>query len=569
MTSRRHRFTRGTAIVLAALAALVAWRVARLPAAARVTAAEGATAADVRVAYHVHTTRSDGTGTPDEVAAAAREAGVDVVVLTDHGDGTRVTDPPRRVDGVLVIDAAEISTWAGHYVAIGARPSPYPLGGLPASVVEDVARLGGLGVVAHPGSAKDDLKWRDWDTAFPAIEWLNADSEWRDRPGRLWDAVVTYPWAPVPTIAALLDRPVFELRAWDSHAARRPVAGLAAHDAHARIGLRGVGEPYDGAVAVRAPGYATMFRAFSNIVPVDRASWGREAVADAAAIIDALRAGRVSAVTGARGDGRITTFTASSGGAVARMGGHLVPAGPVTFAATMTAPATATTTLVCDGRPVASSRGGAFVWTTPTAPGACRLEVALDDAGSPRAPWIITNPIYVRETRERAAPPSVLPAQVTVPLAGSAEAARWTAETSPGSTAVMRSSGDVAGRVIYDWQLAAGGREQFAALRLDTPADLASFDRMVVRASADRPMRVWLQFRTPADGGHRWGTSVYLDETPREVTLPFARFLSIDRKAGAAMPLDRVTALLLVTDTVHARPGERGSVRLDALWLAR
>jgi hypothetical protein len=62
---------------------------------------------------------------------------------------------------------------------------------------------------------------------------------------------------------------------------------------------------------------------------------------------------------------------------------------------------------------------------------------------------------------------------------------------------------------------------------------------------------------------------VYLDETPREVTLPFARFLSIDRKAGAAMPLDKVTALLLVTDTVHARPGERGTVRLDALWLAR
>lgn len=569
MTTRRRRFMRGTAIVCAALAALVAWRVARLPAAARVTAAADGAAMDVRVAYHVHTTRSDGTGTPDEVAAAAREAGVDVVILTDHGDGTRVPDPPRRVGGVLVIDAAEVSTWAGHYVALGARPSPYPLGGVPESVVEDVARLGGLGVVAHPGSAKDDLKWRDWDTAFPAVEWLNADSEWRDRPGRLWDAVVTYPWAPAATIAALLDRPVFELRAWDSHAARRPVVGLAAHDAHARIGLRGVGEPYDGAVAVRAPGYATMFRAFSNIVLVSRDSWGREAAADAATIIDALRTGQVYAVIGARGDGRITTFTATSGGTTAQMGGHLVPSGPVTFAATSTAPATAAITLVCDGRPVASARGGALTWSTPTAPGACRLDVTLDDAPGTRAPWIVTNPIYVRETRERAAPPSVLPAQVTVPLAGSAEPERWVAETSPGSTAAMRPGGDVAGRVVYDWQLATGGREQFAALRLDTPADLARFDRLVVRASADRPMRVWLQFRTPADGGHRWGTSVYLDETPRDVTLPFARFLSIDRRAGAVMPLEQVTALLLVTDTVHARPGERGRVRLDALWLAR
>ena len=567
MTSQRRSVMRGTAVVLAALAALVAWRVSRLP--AEVAVASEAAAADVRVIFHVHTTRSDGTGTPDEVAAAAREAGVDVVILTDHGDGTRVPDPPRRVAGVLVIDATEVSTWAGHYVALGARPAPYPLGGLPESVVEDVARLGGLGVVAHPGSAKDDLKWRDWDSAFPAIEWLNADSEWRDRPGRLWDAVATYPWAPVPTITALLDRPAFELRAWDRHAALRPVVGLAAHDAHARIGLRGVGEPYDGAVAVRAPGYATMFRAFSNVVPVDRAAWGRDVAADAAAILGALQAGRVYAVIGGRGPGRITSFTASSGGATAGMGGHLTPRGPVTIAATSNAPATAVSTLVCDGRPVASARGGTLSWTTAGAPGACRLEVTLDAAGSTRAPWMVTNPVYVRDTLERAVPPSVPPAQVTVPLSGAAEPARWAAETSPGSSAVMRPAGAVAGRVIYDWELAAAGREQFAALRLDTPADLASFDRIVVRASADHPMRVWLQLRTPADGGHRWGTSVHLDATPREVTLPFSRFLSIDRRAGATVPLDRVTALLLVSDTVHARPGDRGTVRLDALWLAR
>lgn len=568
MTSRLRRSMRGTAIVLAVLGAMTAWRVSRLPGPAAVSADAGA-GADVRVAYHVHTVRSDGTGTPDDVARAAREAGVDVVILTDHGDGTRVPDPPRRVDGVLVIDAAEISTWAGHYVALGARPSPYPLGGLPESVVEDVARLGGFGVVAHPGSAKDDLKWRDWDAAFPAVEWLNADSEWRDRPGRLWDAVVTYPWAPVATVAALLDRPGFELRAWDRHAARRPVVGLAAHDAHARIGLRGVGEPYDGAVAVRAPGYATMFRAFSNVVPVDPASWGRDAAADAATIVGRLRAGQVYAVIGARGGGRVTTFTATSGGATAHMGGHLTPAGPVTFTFASNAPEAAATTLVCDGRPVTSARGGTFTWTTSDAPGACRVEVALDDAASARAPWLVTNPIYVRLEQDRAAPPSVLPAQLTVPFSGSAESARWAAEVSPGSTAAMRADGSVSGRVVYEWQLAAAGREQFAALRLDTPPDLARFDRMVVRASADRPMRVWLQFRTPADGGHRWGTSLYLDETPRDVTLPFARFLSIDRRAGAAMPLAQVTALLLVTDTVHARPGERGVVRLDAVWLAR
>src|SRR5437660_1084547 len=43
---------------------------------------------------HVHTTRSDGGGTVDEVAAAAARAGLAFVIFTDHGDGTRAPDAP-------------------------------------------------------------------------------------------------------------------------------------------------------------------------------------------------------------------------------------------------------------------------------------------------------------------------------------------------------------------------------------------------------------------------------------------------------------------------------------------
>ncbi|HUU35838.1 MAG TPA: PHP domain-containing protein, partial [Vicinamibacterales bacterium] len=127
-------------------------------------------AEDVRVAYHVHTRRSDGTGSVEEVAAAARRAGLAAVIVTDHGDGTRATDPPRYIDDVLVIHGVEVSTWAGHYAALGAAASPYPLGGEPEAVVDDVRRLGGFGIVAHPGSSKADLKWRDWDASFDALE---------------------------------------------------------------------------------------------------------------------------------------------------------------------------------------------------------------------------------------------------------------------------------------------------------------------------------------------------------------------------------------------------------------
>ena len=45
----------------------------------------------VRGAYHVHSTVSDGTGSIDEIAAAAARAGLQFVILTDHGDGTRTS----------------------------------------------------------------------------------------------------------------------------------------------------------------------------------------------------------------------------------------------------------------------------------------------------------------------------------------------------------------------------------------------------------------------------------------------------------------------------------------------
>src|SRR5262245_7556875 len=134
----------------------------------------------VRGAIHVHTTRSDGAGTPDEVAHAAHRAGLDFVILTDHGDGLRVPDAPRYVEGVLVIDAVEISTADGHYVALGIGQAPYRLAGDARDVIEDVHRLGGFGFAAHPDSPKPDLQWRDWDVPLDGLEWLNVDSEWRD-----------------------------------------------------------------------------------------------------------------------------------------------------------------------------------------------------------------------------------------------------------------------------------------------------------------------------------------------------------------------------------------------------
>src|SRR5262245_62911338 len=122
---------------------------------------------------HIHTTRSDGRNSPDEIAAMAARLGKKFLIFTDHGDGTRLPDPPTYRSGVLCLDGVEISTGGGHYLALDMTPSAYPLAGEPRDVVEDVRRLGGFGVAAHPHSPKPELRWHDWTAPFDAVEWVN------------------------------------------------------------------------------------------------------------------------------------------------------------------------------------------------------------------------------------------------------------------------------------------------------------------------------------------------------------------------------------------------------------
>ena len=115
---------------------------------------------------------------------AAARAGLNFVILTDHGDGTREPDAPAYRHGVLCIDAVEISTdersrrrarSAARAVSARRRNARRPRGH---------RRLGGMAIAAHPASPKPQLRWTDWSVPIDGLEWLNGDSEWRDEPLR-------------------------------------------------------------------------------------------------------------------------------------------------------------------------------------------------------------------------------------------------------------------------------------------------------------------------------------------------------------------------------------------------
>jgi hypothetical protein len=526
-----------------------------------------------RGAYHVHSERSDGTGTVDEIAAAASRAGLDFIILTDHGDGTRVPEPPSYRAGVLCLDGVEISTAHGHYVAVGLPRMPYPLAGHPRAVIDDVRRFGGLGFVAHPGSPKGDLQWGDWDAAFDGLEWLNADSEWRDEFwGSLGGVLLTYAIRPVETLVGLLDRPDPVLRRWDRVALTRRVPGLAGADAHARLGFRQWSDPYEDRVLARVPGYEVSFRAFVNHVILD-GPLTRDAAIDADLVLSGIREGRVfTTIDGLAG---LTAFeaSASSGRASARPGEYLDVEGPVVFGAKIAAPAGTTLAVVRDGERLYETQEPALRLDVGTVAGAYRIEAYLPAAlARTSVPWVLTNPIYVG-LRERHAriQQSEVPQPVTSRSA--VAAAAWTAEASEGSAITLRSMTLNDGTPAFEWDftLAGGPRYgQYAALRFPVDGGLAAHDRLQLRARSDGPRRVWAQLRAPGSAeGERWGTSFYLDDTLTSIDLRFADFEPLGPVSSARPPLDRVDSLLLVIDMVNSLPGTTGRIAITDLWLVR
>ena len=532
-------------------------------------------ASTVRGAFHIHSTRSDGSGTIDAIAAAAAGAGLQFIVLTDHGDATRPLDPPAYRNGVLTIDGVELNTTGGHYAVTGLRPSHYPIAGTPDDVIEDVVRLGGFGVAAHPGSARPSLSWQDWTAPIDGLEWLNADSEWRDEPRLpIARALITYFFRAPQSMATLLDRPAGVLKKWDELGASRKIVGLAGVDAHARLGLRQRTDPDTSAVHVRLPGYESSFRTFSNHVVLDAPLSG-DAERDAARIIAALRLGRVYSVIDALATPGHLTFSASSGGQTAAMGDTLAINGDVLLHAAASAPPGTTLVLLRDGQRVHEVTDRPLETNGGQDRGVYRIEAYVPNApGGPAVPWIVSNPIYAGFTPRAVEGPvpqpvSRIPARTGEAAAEKGRQDRSVVESlSPSEPRARTFAGDP----VINWTFAlAGGTPvgQFAAVAIPVSPGLASFERVRFRVTASAPMRAWVQLRAPVGNTERWGKTFYVDTESRIVDVPFAAFASIGVTSSPRAPLEQVSHLLFVIDTLNTLPGNGGSMTISEVGFVK
>lgn len=344
-------------------------------------------------AIHVHTVASDGGGTLDEVAAAARVTGLDFLTITDHN--MWAMPAPAYIDGRLMVLGEEARVPSGHILVIGGD-DPEERRARRAEAEERGSPLGssvpagaGLRIVAHPEGPGEP--WRDWDPAgFDAIEIWNWNTEFRDDGLDNWPrALLLLPAEPVSAMIELVDRPTATLERWDrllSEGLR--VAGVCSVDAHSRV-------PLTDELALPFPAYRDLFSLARQHVLLGAEPTG-DAVHDAALVTEALRLGRSFCALDGIADASGFSAEAVSLDESATFGGELPwEAGAVRITASV--PDISAPTIVRlyrDGSLVSEGQGPAYDSGLLTAPGVYRLEIYVE-LRRRQVPWIFTNPIWV------------------------------------------------------------------------------------------------------------------------------------------------------------------------------
>ena len=525
--------------------------------------------------FHVHTNRSDGRSSPEQIAAAAARAGLKFVIFTDHGDGTAKPAAPVYYGGVLCLDGVEVSTRGGHYIAIDLPPTPYPLGGDARDVIEDVRRFGGFGVVAHPDSPKDDLRWREWNEPFDGIELINLDSGWRTRVaesgwGVLVRALGTYPIRPSETIGHLVGESTVAGARWESLTRRRRIVALGGADAHAKVAVADV-DPGDNRFSLPIPSYEASFGTLTMHVRLD-AELSGDAHADARMVLSAIRGGRLYTALSAMAAPPYLEFTAANKQGSVQAGDELPAGGPITLRVRTNAPAGFTAAVWRGNEVISGERTEQhFTIEAPADPAVYRVEIRADRSRSPL--WLLSNPIYVRGPGPSTVSPARPPATDTKRLFEGREAPGWSTETDPTSLAafdVLR--GTAIPELALRFGLATGdGNHQFAALGVATADGLAPYDRLTFEARSEAPMRVSVQLRAPVnpDYQERWERSIYLEPTDRPVSVVFDDMTPIGTTQTFRAPLPNVRSIVFVVDRTNTKAGTSGRIWFRNIQLER
>lgn len=134
---------------------------------------------------HIHSIFSDGTGDIDTISKAAKKAGLDWIIITDHNS---FEIKEGFYNGVYVIKGEELSPKdnKNHYIALGINRNITPACDVQLNI-DAVRENGGFGVAAHPYESDKrknpypPIKWTDKNAIPDGVEIWNWFSQWADK----------------------------------------------------------------------------------------------------------------------------------------------------------------------------------------------------------------------------------------------------------------------------------------------------------------------------------------------------------------------------------------------------
>jgi hypothetical protein len=378
---------------------------------------------DVRTLLHVHSAFShDSRGTIEEIVAAADEARVRVILFSEHPNSNYdyFLDGHRGVkNGILLVPGAETE----GFLAYPRQSMQNRVADSPQALANSVRATGGLVFLSH-------LEERmDWEIAnLTGCEIYNTHADFKDEAS--FSAAIRAPLTliglsavvqqyPQETFGALLDYPAEYLRRYDQLCQRSPHTGVSANDAHHNQAFRGTilesGEvvledalgsriarmdpdkfpPIKLLLTGRKPGdrifeldldpYVRSFRHVSTHLLLTEVSQAQ--------VWEALSAGRAYVAFDWIADPTGFVYLAEGANRSWPVGSEIPLESNLRLRAE--APLEARYRLVRNGEVVFDRRAEVLEFEVET-PGVYRVEAWLPIAGEDR-PWILTNPIYVRE----------------------------------------------------------------------------------------------------------------------------------------------------------------------------
>lgn len=324
---------------------------------------------DYKGILHVHTHYSaTATGSFEDVAEAAREAGADFVIITDHNTLDPLRDKREGLYGkVLVLIGTEVTGEGGHLNIFGVRDDT-DLGRAPRELLKEVQKQQGAAFVCHADFSRSPWTDRTLTPWLTGMEIYNLPVAVHDQ-NLLWIGIKSIFYPRRYFIRSLLKRPETLLAEWDKILAGQSFVGVAGADAHEKFRVFGAA----------LDSYSVMFKiAQTHVLAPD---FSKEA------IVGALQQGHSYVGFDAVKPVSNFLFMADTPEKLAVMGDRIKYSKALQLRIFL--PEEGDMSVFKDGKLWETARGKDWLGK-PEGPGVYRVEVYDDNKL-----WIISNPIYV------------------------------------------------------------------------------------------------------------------------------------------------------------------------------